>query len=446
MSENAFMVISESTNDAEQLDKSGINASTLKVGQSPYNFTSFNQNFDSIKMTDICIENNQTTSNNCSSPKISHQVKGKIQDKNKQDRCRSIFFLQDSTKGKDLFTSYNTYSICYRNSSGDISFKCKERRYADFDSFRKILKHFYPHIPIPILPPKVFYSKVINNEEFNATRKIGLSYFLNELASNPIISDCTLFNKFINDQKYDEVFFNIENLRSQINFSDTHPLPILNSDSLSSWTSYTNYLPSFGGTGNKERHIDEKEKCIQDHLKEINEKSVQFVDIITNVKTIVNTIQTEERQNSELSLHFQYLRDYNMTDDNYKKYGNLFAQLTSNAENTKKELNSLKLDIIESFDNYNYKIEGLKEVFSIYNDVVNLFIEVDKNSISSYSSNKIKDDKEKMKFYKASFEDKFIQQIQSFILEMNDILPKLINEIGLLLKKYFIPASDPDSD
>ena len=393
-----------------------------------------------------------------------------------------------------MFKKFKNYSIILRKTTTDkttnihnnnnnnqsVDFydivKCKERRYSDFILLRNCIKHFYPYIPIPILPPKEpIVSKVtgydFDKQSFFTNRINKLTYFIRELAGNKEISSSILFNKFINDQQFDESFYSIDNIYNIFNNDKTNKVNVyipanLNTKSCSSSNNNNNniagyilnYLYSYSSynesntSNNKKKHsnmnvrrfIDSYENKIFKSQTIISNMSISLCKTIDSLKAFINSIKNESFVTNNLLSNYQYLKDYkpfnidqetnNKNSKNYKVFNNLYKICRKNKEN----LDDLKFyNILNNTECFAYYIAGVEEIIVYYSDVILVKYEDILSKLNnSYNNNNINllQDKHSLETFKEEYEVKIISELNKFIQYYNLKIPHVYNNISMLIK------------
>lgn len=427
----------------QQNEQSSICHQSEHTIHSPNNFCNYNES----TVTDhIQIECNN-------SPKQqTKDHKSKLGDDEKEkvnDELKKEFYLEEYYTKKDYITSYKQYSIYLReidlvNKSEVITIKCKERRFQDFINIRACIKHLYPYIIIPVLPPKDYLAKVVETitsafDNFYKSRKEKLEYFINYLSLNSTINQDVIYKQFLYDQVFRSDLLLNDNIEKLVDLDNQSilikPRPVLAKKS--SIGSFINYIYSGSNNNKINRQLkEENEKILgikEKEYKSIKQKykqlSIEIVEYLQKIEVIdIKSLKDD-------TLNIRYLQDYKKdSQDIYiflgiiKEYEKYERKIISN------NINSLK----QKVENYELLIEAVDEMFSYYNQVLSEYSEIlqfsKSNSIKFESTQSLIEEKSEFESFKSQFEKRFLKELEIFQIQFEKDIPILINDFTLILK------------
>lgn len=349
---------------------------------------------------------------------------------------------------KELLGGYIVYSLLYKeNEDSQEKFLC-DRRYSEFYVFHQYMVTVFPCYLIPKLTEKNLINKLqmSNDSEFEETRVEQLSKYLNYINSHELMKAFPEFVKFLNDQKFDNSFFN---------YPTTPSFPITESvrnatysNKLFNALSYIGDIASTTIVCKKPEPKSSNEKRIQAYLTYF-EKHQQSMEMLQSQYTkVLDTTKHRVKCHEKLKTSFFEMKDLRISDSSH---GNNVQDMLlcsivdlsgrSNPKNDFEHWYKLESDLLKiiskliekdsgdfknKIEHYISQLVGVNDLIQRYYDFMQTKYEVVKSVYSSPNprvegnvKSKLKEESTMVEAIKLDFEEKMIKEINSFLKSAN---------------------------
>ena len=307
------------------------------------------------------------------------------------------------------------------------------RRYKEFEKFYNILKFRYPHCVFPRLSEKNYImAKVKDDPAFIENRRKELQYFINKLYFHEQIGKSEECKRFLNNSNLNEQYY--DNLPKKYVYPECEKV----NKEKGYWSKGVEKFSSYFSKS-KENKQSEFEKIILNREEEFKNKSIQYNNLLKEIKTLYETSDEEMNQYKIISNNLLYLKD-NVSSKNHineeDKNNSKFNELIGLTKNFSDILSTNSINYLsEVIDQLNYCILDI--------DGINLAIERYINFIKEYKI--IKDINENNNKYvieeqaqadndKNEFEKTLLDDIQKYDKENKKIYEEITKKITLYIK------------
>lgn len=382
------------------------------------------------------------------------------------------------------------------NSNNEEVNVLKKLRYSVVFEFRKAIRHFYPSLIIPQLPPKEGLKKTLFSIDEEKRFK-GLDFFIQSVSKYTNIKNSKLFEILLSDKNLDNLSFSIEKLNKSIYSNNSNNTEIFDLEHLdeeiqadvcngvlnpsfyeeslienssSNFQKISNYvydtitqpLGLSSSRKSAEKLSSEVMKLLENELTNIfceycsfkNNATEILIDIKVSEKYILSNLKNKKKElldtykdssNFQISINninsVDNKNDCNSITSNFQTTSELLENVFNTIAYQEKEIDERVVFCIDFFineleNNYNLFL-GAKEIFdSYFNEFLPKFQLVNKVFKESNNNKKVKKEHQIMEETKHNFEEAASSSIRRFIDNYRLYFPKLLNDFNLILKEY----------